>query len=209
MALMITLWFDALVGIRQADPARVGALAVEMMSLVERFALAQGRAATGWFHGWAEAHAGKPLAGFQQIRRAYEENRSLGMLAGNSETLAYAAEALLLLGDVAGAQEQLDQAFEIAQSFDERIYLPQLLIIQAGIRQLASDSQTAAAHLRCARDEARSQKAPWLETWALVELCEGGSATRLERTELSALLEVAEQSLSQELLERARRIIMK
>ena len=105
-------------------------LADEMHSLVEEFALAQGKTACRWFRGWADADRGKPLEGFQQIRAAYEENRALGMIAGSSETLGYAAEALVLHGDLDGAEEQLRQALEIVDTYGERIYLPQLLLTE-------------------------------------------------------------------------------
>src|SRR4029079_19063570 len=99
--------------IRVGDADRVATLAQEMQSLVEEFALAQGKTACRWFRGWADAHRGKQLAGFQLIRAAYEENRALGMIAGSSETLGYAAEALVLHADWDAAEEQLRQAMEI------------------------------------------------------------------------------------------------
>ena len=99
MALLVTMWFDALCEIRFGDADRVAALADEMHSLVEEFALVQGKTAGRWFRGWADARRGKPLEGFRQIRAAYEENTALGMIAGSSETLGYAAEALVLHGD--------------------------------------------------------------------------------------------------------------
>ena len=75
----------------------------------------------------------KPLEGFRQIRAAYEQNTALGMIAGGSETLGYAAEALVLHGDLNGAEEQLRQALEIVNTYGERIYLPQLLLTEAAI----------------------------------------------------------------------------
>ena len=103
-------------------------LADELHSLVEKFGLAQGKAACRWFRAWADARQGKPEEAFQQIRAAYEENTALGMIAGGSETLGYAAEALILNGDCDGAEEQLRQAFDIVSTRGERIYLPQLFL---------------------------------------------------------------------------------
>ncbi len=87
-----------------------------MHTLVEEFALAQGKTACRWFRGWADAREGRALEGFELIRAAYEENRALGMISGSSETLGYAAEALLLHGDWQAAQDQLDQALEIVNA---------------------------------------------------------------------------------------------
>lgn len=55
------------------------------------------------------------------------------MRAGASEVLGYAAEALLLAGDVDGAQAQLREALQIADELGEGVYLPQLLLLQAAI----------------------------------------------------------------------------
>ena len=110
MALMITMWCDALVEVRLGDAERVGALADQMSSLVDKFALAQGRTACRWFRALADARRGNTRESFRQIRAAYEENTALGMIAGGSEVLGYAAEALVLQGDFDGAEEQLEQA---------------------------------------------------------------------------------------------------
>jgi hypothetical protein len=101
--------------------------------MVDGFALAQGRTASRWFLGWAKARLHEPREGHALIREAYEENVRLGMLSGGSETLGYAAEALVLGGDLEGAQKELDQALQISSKYGERVYLPQLLLIEATI----------------------------------------------------------------------------
>jgi ATP/maltotriose-dependent transcriptional regulator MalT len=160
MALLVTMWFDALCEIRFANADRVAALADEMHSLV------QGKTACRWFRGWARVGRGKPLEGFQQIRAAYEENTALGMITGGSETLGYAAEALVLHGDWSGAEEQLRQALEIVNTYGERIYLPQLLLTEAAIARGRGQHADADASIRRAITEARAQGARWLETLA-------------------------------------------
>ena len=92
---------------------------------------------------WADARKGKALEGFRQIRDAHDENTALGMMAGASENLGYAAEALLLHGDWHAAQEQLDQALEIVETYGERIYLPQLLLIEGAIAHARGDPDAA------------------------------------------------------------------
>jgi DNA-binding winged helix-turn-helix (wHTH) protein/tetratricopeptide (TPR) repeat protein len=189
MALIVTMWYDALCEIRFGDADRVAALADEMHSLVEEFALAQGKAACRWFRGWADAHRGKPLEGFRQIRAAYEENRVLGMISGSSETLGYAAEALVVHGDWSGAEEQLRQAFEIVNTYEERIYLPQLLLIEGSIARARGQHADADASIRRAILEARAQGAPWPELLALTELCERATATAEDHRTLGALVD--------------------
>jgi ATP/maltotriose-dependent transcriptional regulator MalT len=189
MALMVTMWYDALCEIRFGDADRVAALADEMHSLVEEFALAQGKAACRWFSGWADAHRGKPLEGFRQIRAAYEQNRALGMIAGSSETLGYAAEALVLHGDWSGAEEQLRQALEIVNTYGERIYLPQLLLTEGAIARARGQHADADASIRRAILEARAQGALWPELLALTELCEHATATAEDHRRLGALVD--------------------
>ena len=176
MSLMFTIWCDALVEVRLGDAERVGALADQMGSLVEKFALAQGRTACRWFRALAEARRGNPRESFRQIRAAYEENTALGMIAGGSEVLGYAAEALVLHGDFDGAEEQLEQALEIVSRYGERIYLPQLLLTQGAIARARGQLAAADASIRGALEESRAQEAPWLELLALTDLCAGSTA---------------------------------
>lgn len=189
MALMVTLWVDALCAIRLGEAARVGQLAEELQAVVEEHSLAQGRLAAQWFRGWAMVRRGNPLDGFQRIRAAYESNRATGMITGASETLGYAAEALLIQGDLGGAEEQLRQAFEIVNAYGERSYLPQLLLIDSGIARAHGQIPESNATIRRAIGEARSQGAEWLELLAMIQLCEHRDATVEEQHSLAALVE--------------------
>jgi DNA-binding winged helix-turn-helix (wHTH) protein/tetratricopeptide (TPR) repeat protein len=189
MARLIAAWFGALVELRLDNVERVAALADEMKALVDEFALAHGRTASRWFRGWADARRGEPHEGFRRIREAYEENSRLGMLAGGSETLAYAAEAAMLAGDLDAARTQVDEALGIAREREERVYLPQLYMLEAAVARARGESDAAGAAARRAVDEARSQEAPWLELLALIELCEGDGATAKDRRALAALVD--------------------
>ncbi len=188
MALLVTIWFDALCRIRHGDTEGVGELADEMRALVEEFSLTQGAAAHRWFRGWADARSGSALAGFRNIREAYDRNRAIGMIAGSSETLGYAAETLLLAGDWRGAQEQLEQALAVVNDYGERIYLPQLLLIEGAILQARGESAAGVAAIRRAVQEAREQGAAWLELLALTALCEHAGAADEDRHALTALV---------------------
>ena len=168
MGTMVAIWLDALMQVRLGDADRVSSLAGEMQTLVEQTQLGQGRAAGRWFRGWAEACKGKSQEGFQQIRDAFDVNTRVGMLAGGSEVLGYAAEALLLAGDHDGAQRQLEQAFQIADKHGERVYLPELFLIESSIARARGQPKSAVASVRKAIEEALSQEAPWLQLIALV-----------------------------------------
>ena len=178
-----------------------------MHSLVEEFALAQGKTACRWFRGWADARRGKPLEGFRQIRAAYEENTALGMIAGSSETLGYAAEALVLHGDWNGAEEQLRQALEIVNTYGERIYLPQLLLTEAAIARARGQLADADTSIRRAIAEARAQGALWLELLALTELCEHATATVDDHRALGALVDRLREARDTTALARAGAVV--
>lgn len=207
MALMSTIWCDALCWIRRGDTARVGALAREMQILVDEYSLAQGKAAYRWFLGWADARSGKPQEGACRIREAYDENRALGMVSGSSETLGYVAEALIIKGDWQQAQLQLEQAFEIVNSYGERIYLPQLLLIQAAIDHMRGDLNAETESLRLAITEAQQQGAAWLELLALTAWCERRVPTSKDLSALERLLSTLNGSDDANLMEQARSIL--
>jgi ATP/maltotriose-dependent transcriptional regulator MalT len=175
--------------------------------LVDEFSLAHGRTAWQWFSAWAQARRGEPLEGYRRIREAYEENTRLGMLTGGSETLGYAAEALLLAGDLDAAQVQLREALEVANAHGERVYLVQLFLIEAAIARARGDTASARASVRRALGEARAQEAPWLELIALVGLCEGKRATAEDRKTLAALVDQLPEANDTAVLEKVRALI--
>jgi ATP/maltotriose-dependent transcriptional regulator MalT len=110
------------------------------------------------------------------------------MVAGGSEVLAYAAEALVLHGDLDGAEQQLAQGLEIVERYGERIYLPQLLLIQGAVARARGQLAAADASMRRALEESRAQEAPWLTLLALTELCAGSRAKSADVRALGALV---------------------
>jgi hypothetical protein len=131
----------------------------------------------------------EPIVGYRLIRQASEGNTKLGMLTGGSEVLGYAAEALCLAGEFDGAQRELDEALRFVDAHGERVYLPQLLVLEAAIARARGQTDAAEASLRRGVEEARTQQAPWLELLALVELCEHGGGAE-DRRALAALVEL-------------------
>jgi hypothetical protein len=189
MARLVATWHSALLEARLGNAGRVAALAEEMQALADEFALAHGRTACRWFRAWAHARAGEPREGFRGIREAYEENARLGMLAGASEILGYATEALLLAGDLHAARKQLEEALHFADKLGERVFLTQLHLLGARIADALGEPGQAGESTRLALAEARAQEAPWLEMLALSALCERAEATRKDRASLRAALD--------------------
>ena len=207
VAQMIAIWCDALLEVRLGNAERVEALAEQMKMLVEKYALGLGRTAFGWLSGWALARTGRPSEGFRLIRDAYEENVRLGTLSGGSEVLGYGAEALLLAGDLEAADAQLAEALHVAQTLGERIYLPELFVIEASIARARGKRREVVAALRRALAEAREQEAPWLELTPLMELCAAGGASRSDREALAALVEGMPEAKDTQAVSRARGIL--
>lgn len=189
MTRLVALWHEALYEVRLGNAARVAALAEDMEGLVDEFSLGQGRTGCRWFRGWAESHLGAPREGHVAIRGAYEENTRLGMRVGASEVLGYAAQALLLAGDLEAADRQLREALEVAGALTERVYLPHLLLTRAAIERGRGQLDEGAEAARQAVDEARAQDAPWLELMALVEVCEHAAPTPQEWRSLQSLVD--------------------
>jgi DNA-binding winged helix-turn-helix (wHTH) protein/tetratricopeptide (TPR) repeat protein len=189
MAMLTAIWYGALFEVRLGNTERVAALADEMQALVDEFTLAHGQAACRWFRGWADARMGAPREGYRRIREAYDDNARLGMLAGASEILGYATEALLLAGDLDPAEKQLEEALQIADKLGERVYLPQLFLLDAAIARARGQTTAADAATRSAVAEARSQEAPWLELITLTELCAHDSSTAEDRVALARLID--------------------
>ncbi|HEY9183009.1 MAG TPA: transcriptional regulator, partial [Gammaproteobacteria bacterium] len=204
---LAALWFNALFEVRLDDRERVAALADEMHALVEKFALVQGRTACRWFRGWADAKMGDPRDAYRRIRDAYEENARLGMLAGATETRAYAVEALVLAGDWDAAQRELEAVFRLADTLGERVYLPQLFLLEAAIARGRGQPAVARDSVRRAMKEARASEAPWLELLALLELCEHDGATTEDRRALAALVDRLPEATNTAAVRKARTLL--
>ncbi|MHA6202974.1 AAA family ATPase [Dyella soli] len=207
MTRLVANWLEALLEVRLGDAGRVATLADEMQALVDEFSLGQGRTACQWFRGWADAWQRDPRGGYRRIREAYEENARSGMCSGASEVLGYAAQALLLAGDIDAAQAELTAALQVAQELAERVYLPQLLLLEAAIAWAHGQADAGAVSARRAIEEARLQEASWFELLALVELCEHHAATAEERGAMRTLVGRLPEAADTALVGRARSLI--
>ncbi|MCP5158934.1 MAG: AAA family ATPase [Gammaproteobacteria bacterium] len=208
MAIMVALWFSALFEVRRNNISRISELADQLRSLVDESNLAQGEGPTRWYRGLADAHLTDPLAGFALIRSGYDHNLSLGMYAGATEVLGYAAEALLLVGDGQGAQAQLAESFRLVDQLPERAYLPKLLLLQAEVLEASGDKTGSDAARQQALAEARQQKALWMEFYVLVEICRRHGAEPIHRESLVHIFERLDTGLDSPLVELAQQLIV-
>ena len=134
------------------------------------------------------ANQGQPCEGYRLIRDAYDANAALGMYAGGTEVLGYAAEALLLAGDAAAADDHLNEAQALSQRLGERVCLPHLLLLRAAVRQTQGDAAAARQIREAALGEARAQQNVWSELKTLSAMLEAAPADTALRSALGALL---------------------
>ena len=171
MARTIALWCAAMFEMRMQRPDRVAEHAQALRKLVDDHAIGQAQGPSRWVSGWAEAHLGSPQEGLRLILEGFEHNRRAGMLAGGSEVLGYAVEALLLASDLDGAQAHLDQARELGQRFGERILFMYHHMLQSRIDVGRGDIAAARHSLESAVVEAGNQGSLYMEVRLLVHIC--------------------------------------
>ncbi|MDM0002642.1 AAA family ATPase [Variovorax sp. J22P240] len=182
----LALIFGALLELRLGHAERVRSLAGQLQAMADEHAMAQAEGPARWLRGWALAQLGEPAAGHQLILDGDDYDTRLGLQRGRSGVLGHAAEALTIAGQWVEAQTQLDQALALAEKMGERIYMPDLQLLQARIEIGRGRPVEAHEAMRSAWREAAQQQATWLELSALVALGEACGARSAEIEALAA-----------------------
>jgi len=177
-AQMFVLWMAGMLEVRCDAPEKVSAIAALLNDFVEKNMIAHGYGPAHWLRGWAQARLGSPQEGYRLIREGYESHARLGMFTGNTETLVLAAEALILAGDDAAAERELDEATQLATRIDERMANCSLLLLRARIAGRRKQADAEHEFMRRALVQARSEASPYHELKSLVALCSSSFATR-------------------------------
>ena len=192
MARMVAIWYDALFEVRLGNAERVAALADEMHALVDEFALAQGRNGEPLVSRLGGRPNGRAARGLSPDSRGLRRKHAARDARGTAAR-PWGMPPRRCCSRATGTRrnEQLEEALQFANKHAERVYLPQLFLIEAAIARARGDSAAAHASVRQALAEARAQEAPWLELIALIELCEsrrrkGRRPARACRTRRSA-----------------------
>lgn len=206
-ARMLSLWVAGMEGVRRHEPAKVLEIAKALHAVVDESMLTQGYGPARWLRGWAEAHLGSPLEGYRLIRQGYEGHAKLGMFAGNTETLAYAAEALILAGDWKGAEAQLDEAMQLAQRIQESVMLTNLLLLRARVAAGRNERTRARELMQEALAIAQNQSSPYFQLRALLALCESDDRTATDVQALRELLTSLREGLDMPLARQAAALV--
>jgi tetratricopeptide (TPR) repeat protein len=207
MTRMLSYWNEALIAVRTEDVETIAFNAERLRVITEETLLQQFAGPAKWLQGWAEARVGSPRMGFQTIREGFEIHAQLGRYSGNTETLSFGAEALLLAGDLAEARTQLDEAEALAARIGERFELPNLQLTRARVVLAEGDRQGAEALMQVALRTAREQQARYYELKALVALCSLENPSVRDLTELRDLFGSLQEGLDLPLARRAATLI--
>ena len=172
MAKMVAIWCDALMEVRLGNSDRVSRLADDLRALVEESDLAHGRAAWRWFRGWADARNGEAARGIPpDSRGARREHPARDGGRRRARRLATRRRRCCWPATSTERSANWSRRSQIVNAHGERVYLPQLFLIEGAIARARGQPAAALASVRRAIEEARAQEAPWLELLALVELC--------------------------------------
>jgi predicted ATPase len=108
------------------------------------------------------------------VRAALSAKSPTGMHMSDSMFVTMLAEALLITGDVAGAETALQEAFAFVEESEERFWLAELhrLDGQIALKRPQPDQARAAACFLEAIEIARSQDALMLELRAATDLAQ-------------------------------------
>jgi DNA-binding winged helix-turn-helix (wHTH) protein/tetratricopeptide (TPR) repeat protein len=208
MAKAVATWSAALLEMRMTHhPQNILAYADALDELVRSAGLVQAEGPRRWLRGWAEAQLGDPQAGYQKIIEGFAFNKRLGMIAGGSEVLGYAVEALILAKQWQPAQAQLDEAVALATRLGEHILIPYMQILQARIAMGLDKADVARSCLNDALRKSREQQSVWMALRALTMLCELPDATAEDFSALQIAYERFTEGFDTALCVRAREMI--
>jgi tetratricopeptide (TPR) repeat protein len=169
---MVGLFYAGVLDVRLDFPERVLEWAAALRRNVSENAFAQGEGMWRWLQGWALARLGKPEEGQALLRDGYQHSVRHTMVSGATSVLGHLADATLAAEGWLAAKTHLDQALELAQRNGERLFLPDLLLVQGTIALGQRHPAAARRSMHAALQEARGQEALWLEVSSLLALCE-------------------------------------
>ena len=146
--------------------------AAELVAFCTKKGLVQFGQFCGVFHAFAHASREVSNESIAGLRAAIEAQRRAGGLVFNSLFMLFLADALLAAGDVAGAEDALQEGFQFVERSGERCWLAELnrLNGQAARQRPKQDWVRAETSFLRAIEIARSQEFRLLELRAAIDL---------------------------------------
>jgi DNA-binding winged helix-turn-helix (wHTH) protein/tetratricopeptide (TPR) repeat protein len=207
MAKVIALWCLCLINVRLARADEVAKYSAALADVVADGGVRQGMGPSLWFRGWVEARRLEPRAGYARILDGFAQHESLGMYAGCTEVLGYAAEAAMLDDRLDDAQRRIDEALALVERIGENGMLADILLLQARIAAARGESDAARAWRDRALEQARGQDALGCELAALVEIGEDEAATPADFAALGAAFARLTEGFDTIVAARARKLL--
>jgi DNA-binding winged helix-turn-helix (wHTH) protein/tetratricopeptide (TPR) repeat protein len=207
MARLIAHWCACAVALRLEDVEAVETHAARLEELVATTTVQHARAPARWFRGWVEVRRGRAAAGVAMILEGFKLYQQSGTLAGCTETLAYAAEALILQRRWDEAQATIDEANAVVERFGERLYVTELRLLQAQVAAGCGDEAGERREMEAALGEARSAGALGAELRASVALAERAERTSEDLANLRAVHARVSEGFDTPLVLRARKLL--
>ncbi len=136
--------------------------------------------------GWTRAQAGDGEAGLAQISEANARRLRTNHRSGAPHYLGMFGEAYLMVGQLQGADGEIDEALRLATETEERIWEAELLRLRGEIRRQQRAFDDAEANFRSAIESAAWQDAKSLELRATLSLARlwAGQGKRREARDL-------------------------
>ncbi|HET9388249.1 MAG TPA: AAA family ATPase, partial [Steroidobacteraceae bacterium] len=178
-------WYGGLMAARLRLPDEVAQHALALSQIMASAGTALGAGPTLYLQGYSESLLGNARLGLQHIQEGHARQLEMGMHAGDTEVLCFAAEALIRAEDWPEAQGQIDRALEIAKQRGEGLCIPALLMQQARAALGRGDPAGARESLGRSIREAQARGALMAELQARVALAQSGGSS--ERAELAAV----------------------
>jgi tetratricopeptide (TPR) repeat protein len=158
LARLVAYWCMALVGVRMGDVHLADKGAAKLEELYAQTQLQQARAPSLWFRGWVEIQLGRSEIGIDLVRRGYTDYANSGTMSGSTETLSYIASAYVNEQRWDEAFGVLDEADSVIARFDERLAIPELLLLRGLAEFGRGDAASGRATLHRGLAEARQME---------------------------------------------------
>lgn len=188
LAQSLAHWRGGMLEVRLGNPGKVIEHAAAIEQIVAKTTVSQADGPSRYLRGWALAQQGEARVGLEKIRDGLARHLRIGMISSSTEVMGYAAEALLLAGDLEGATRELDAAFARVEEIGEHYFVTILLMLRARIAQAQGDAAAAYRGLTQAVQIAHQQEAAGFELKAAIARVEHPSSTPADRAALASLI---------------------
>jgi predicted ATPase len=163
-ALVLALYYAAVLGQFERNPAEVGRRASDVIELSTRWNFATWLGEANMLRSWARSASGDTAEGISRIEDGIRGYRATGSMLTMPYDLALKAEALYLAGRISEALEAINEAEALAERFGRRDYCAELHRLRGvSLAAMGADEAQIEASFCAAIRIAKEQKSVSLE----------------------------------------------